>query len=82
MGDFLSPRDPIFWLHHNMVEYLWIEWNVERENPNTNASSWTDWNFDGADVVALVPTRQGISARVSRFVEFLKEHLHTNPPWR
>jgi DNA-binding transcriptional LysR family regulator len=42
----------------------------------------TDWSFDGADVVALVPTRQGISARVSRFVEFLKEHLHTNPPWR
>jgi hypothetical protein len=38
--------------------------------------------FDGADVVALVPTRQGISARVSRFVEFLKEHLHTKPPWR
>ena len=42
----------------------------------------TDWSFDGADVVALVPTRQGISARVSRFVEFLKEHLHANPPWR
>jgi DNA-binding transcriptional LysR family regulator len=42
----------------------------------------TDWSFDEADVVALVPTRQGISARVSRFVEFLKEHLQTNPPWR
>jgi hypothetical protein len=42
----------------------------------------TDWSFDGADVVALVPTRQGISARVGRFVEFLKEHLHTRPPWR
>ena len=39
-------------------------------------------SFDGADVIALVPTRQGISARVSRFVEFLKEHLHTKPPWR
>jgi DNA-binding transcriptional LysR family regulator len=42
----------------------------------------THWNFEGADVVALVPTRQGISARVTRFVDFLKEHFHTKPPWR
>jgi DNA-binding transcriptional LysR family regulator len=42
----------------------------------------TNWDFDGADVIALVPTRQGISARVTRFVDFLKEHFHTKPPWR
>jgi DNA-binding transcriptional LysR family regulator len=42
----------------------------------------THWDFEGADVVALVPTRQGISARVARFVEFLKEYFHTKPPWR
>jgi DNA-binding transcriptional LysR family regulator len=42
----------------------------------------TNWDFDGADVIALVPTRQGISARVTRFIDFLKEHFHTKPPWR
>jgi DNA-binding transcriptional LysR family regulator len=42
----------------------------------------TNWDFDGADVIALVPTRQGISARVTRFIDFLKEHFHTKPLWR
>jgi hypothetical protein len=42
----------------------------------------TTWDFDGADVVALVPTRQGISARVTRFVDFLKDRFSSTPPWR
>jgi DNA-binding transcriptional LysR family regulator len=42
----------------------------------------TGWEFDGADILALVPVRQGISARVSRFVEFLKRQFHPKPPWR
>jgi DNA-binding transcriptional LysR family regulator len=37
------------------------------------------WDFEGADVLALVPVRQGISARVSRFVEFLKSGLRPAP---
>ena len=29
MTTFLSARDPIyFWAHHNMVECLWVEWNM------------------------------------------------------
>ena len=40
------------------------------------------WEFESADVLALVPARQGISARVSRFVDFLKENFHPRPPWR
>jgi DNA-binding transcriptional LysR family regulator len=42
----------------------------------------TQWDFHGADVLALVPARHGISARVARFVEFLKVHFHPKPPWR
>lgn len=45
MGGYMSPRDPIFWLHHNMIEYLWVEWNVYAGNPNTNDTSWTDRSF-------------------------------------
>jgi hypothetical protein len=33
-------------------------------------------------VLALVPARHGISARVARFVDFLKERLQRRPPWR
>jgi DNA-binding transcriptional LysR family regulator len=41
-----------------------------------------NWDFDGADVLAFVPARHGISARVARFVDFLKERLQRRPPWR
>ena len=42
----------------------------------------TGFEFDSADVLALVPARQGISARVARFVEFLKQQFNPRPPWR
>ena len=45
MGAFMSPLDPIFWLHHNMIEYLWVEWKFYAGNPNTNDSNWTDRSF-------------------------------------
>lgn len=38
-------------------------------------------DFEGSDVLALVPARQRISARVSRFIDFLKEHFRPKPPW-
>jgi tyrosinase len=41
----LSPRDPIFWMHHNMIECIWIEWNWKRNNPNTNDAAWTGRRF-------------------------------------
>jgi tyrosinase len=45
MGGFLSPLDPIFWTHHNKVDELWVEWNIIRGHPNTNASDWTQTVF-------------------------------------
>jgi len=38
-----------------------------------------NWKFDDADVLALVPMRHGVSARVTRFVEFLKDHFYDRP---
>lgn len=45
-GGFGSAGDPIFWAHHNMVDYCWWKWNGELENNNTNDSAWatTSWN--------------------------------------
>lgn len=45
MSSFLSPVDPVFWCHHNMVECIWVEWNWKRGNPNTNHTDWTSHKF-------------------------------------
>jgi tyrosinase len=45
MGGYLSPLDPVFWTHHNMIEAVWVEWNIRRGNPNTNHSDWLDRQF-------------------------------------
>lgn len=39
----IAARDPVFWCHHNMLDCLWNEWNVNRGFPNTNDSTW--WNL-------------------------------------
>lgn len=45
MGSFMSPLDPIFWCHHNMIEALWFEWNIRRSNPNPSNADWTNRVF-------------------------------------
>lgn len=49
MGTFISPRDPVFYTHHNMLDCLWTHWNIDLNNANTNDSSWT--NFSITDFV-------------------------------
>ena len=45
MGAFRSPLDAVFWCHHNMIECLWVDWNVNKGNANTNDSAWTNLTF-------------------------------------
>jgi tyrosinase len=40
MGTGGSALDPIFWMHHCMVDYCWAKWNIELGNNNTNDSTW------------------------------------------
>lgn len=51
LGGTGSAMDPLFWMHHCMVDYCWAKWNIELENNNTNDSGWngTTWDhfFDG-----------------------------------
>jgi tyrosinase len=49
MGAYCSPIDPVFWTHHCMIDFCWVEWNINRGNPNTNNSSWL--NFPLIDFV-------------------------------
>jgi tyrosinase len=45
MRTFMSPLDPIFWLHHNILDYLWFEWN-NRGNANTNDPDYVNMSLD------------------------------------
>jgi tyrosinase len=46
MGSGASPLDPIFWAHHNMVDYCWAKWNFELENNIPNDPAWRDVSWD------------------------------------
>jgi tyrosinase len=43
MGGFLSPRDPLFYTHHCMIDCLWAHWNIDLGNANTNDTDWTSY---------------------------------------
>jgi hypothetical protein len=61
MGAFISPRDPIFWLHHCNVDRLWEAWMAQlslnnisalpaEENvksPKLTAAYWQDYQVSG-----------------------------------
>ncbi len=39
--------DPIFYMHHCMVDYSWFEWNILRNHANTNDPAWLNHNYTG-----------------------------------
>lgn len=45
MGTFMSPLDPVFWTHHNMLDCLWVDWNINLGNANTNDPAWGNQQF-------------------------------------
>jgi tyrosinase len=46
MGSFMSPLDPIFWLHHCNIDRLWAEWNAPpHSHQNTSDALWTDFQL-------------------------------------
>ncbi|MCB1387277.1 MAG: tyrosinase family protein [Nitratireductor sp.] len=44
MATFMSPRDPIFWLHHCNVDRIWASWNAAG-NANTSDPVLADFTF-------------------------------------
>jgi len=40
-----SSIDPIFWMHHNMIDYCWWKWNIELGNSSPSDPAWqnTTW---------------------------------------
>ena len=44
MGGYSSPKDPIFWLHHNVLDYFWYAWN-SMGNANTGDAFWNGFDL-------------------------------------
>lgn len=44
MRRFLSPLDPIFWLHHCNVDRIWARWSTSFKNPENTV--WLSEGFD------------------------------------
>jgi tyrosinase len=44
MGTYMSPLDPIFWTHHAMMDFCWVDWN-DRGHADPNESQWTTLHF-------------------------------------
>jgi tyrosinase len=45
MATFMSPLDPIFWTHHAMLDFCWVDWNFDRQNQNPNDPTWYNLHF-------------------------------------
>jgi tyrosinase len=58
MGDMISPRDPIFWLHHCNIDRLWAHWNA-LGNRNTTNRLWTAFRFNN---IFQLPQGRGLVA--------------------
>jgi tyrosinase len=41
----LAGLDPIFWCHHAMVDYCWVDWQFGRGNANTSDPAWANLIF-------------------------------------
>jgi len=57
LGGYASARDPLFWMHHCMIDYCWAKWNIELGNSNTNDPAWVNHqNSHFVDANAQVAT--------------------------
>jgi tyrosinase len=50
MVTFMSPLDPIFWLHHCNIDRIWDQWN-RMGRANTSSTLWRNFAFNNQFVV-------------------------------
>lgn len=85
MGGYMSPLDPIFWLHHCNVDRIWDRWN-RMGRANTSNALWRNFRFDKQFVV---PSGSGTTAYNVAVNELLNINAlgytytptFTLPPW-
>ncbi|PUA18705.1 LysR family transcriptional regulator [Glaciimonas sp. PCH181] len=85
--------DPILACNDGEVIHQWAllakgimirsEWDVaENVRGGRLTELLPEWDIPSADVIALVPQRRGMSARVKKFIEYVVEEFAPLPPWR
>src|SRR5258705_4413787 len=62
MRSFMSPLDPIFWLHHANVDRLWAQWNASGFL-NTTDPDWLNFKFPAN---FFTPDRKPVDVLVSQ----------------
>jgi len=40
MGNFMSPLDPVFWMHHCNIDRIWASWSAISGNSQPSAALW------------------------------------------
>jgi DNA-binding transcriptional LysR family regulator len=71
------------WAIHGQGIIVRSEWDVaDAFKSGQLVQLLPEWELAPADVVALVPQRKGMSARVKAFIAFVNEYFSPTPPWR
>jgi tyrosinase len=68
-GGYGSARDPLFYMHHCMVDYSWYKWNVDLGNDNTNDPAWI--NTDEVQFVDADGNSSSVTAGVTVLMPLL-----------
>ena len=72
MGAFHSPLDPIFWTHHAMLDFCWVDWNFNRQNQNPNDPAWYNLHF--TDFVDENNNSVDVSAAITQLFPIFSYH--------
>lgn len=46
MATYMSPLDPVFWLHHANIDRLWTTWDLRHPGSNPSSSRWLNFNLN------------------------------------
>jgi tyrosinase len=85
MGAYMSPLDPIFWLHHCNVDRIWASWAKQNNNLAPSSTLWTNHSLK---VFYNPETKQQISPKAGDTLDPAKyraiydsyETVSTPPP--
>lgn len=67
MENYLSPLDPLFWVHHGNIDRLWVVWN--NKYANTTDSTWLNYQLQyGSSGVGAWSVSQTLSTSAMGYV--------------
>ena len=71
MGTYMSPLDPIFWLHHCNIDRIWDHWN-RLGRANTSNALWSSFPFNNQFSVPSGNTAAPFNVAVSGLLNIQK----------